>query len=492
MGEQSASRLAGDDYQHLYSWYELLQLLNPESGLDEAYVEHPHAGAADDVTLHPRPGSGRSAKFVQVKFHVTFGATYSFESLAEVATGAARSLLKKLFDTWKTLSSDGRVEIWLVSNWPLAPHPDLGAFVNGQTCSLAEEFFEQDARRPVRSHREGWKNKLGATDEELHGFCRALRLRVGFGSTSDLEERVDDRMVRHGLRSGVNARRTAIGLVREWIKKGGTAKRVTADSLRQAISEADLRTSDVQQPALSLWIHGWAKRAFDVQPNVELDLTPLFEVNARRIPDNTIWEERILPSLVAAKKQLLESSQDLSLDFRGKVPLTLSLAVGAVFAEGAGFSFRCEQPTRGEIHLWRSNASPSQRSLAVREEVGVVDAKDAVVVLNITGRADADVGRWLATTSIKRRKTLFLEPDIGPGDGSLASASDAVALAVAAKDVIRQLKTSTGVERVHLIPFAPASFCLFLGQRLNALGDIVTYERANHGGYQQSVILHTR
>src|SRR5579883_1450506 len=59
MGEQSAARLAGDDYQHLYSWFELLQLLPLDSPYSHGFVEHPQAGSADDVTLHPRTKDGQ-------------------------------------------------------------------------------------------------------------------------------------------------------------------------------------------------------------------------------------------------------------------------------------------------------------------------------------------------------------------------------------------------------------------------------------------------
>jgi len=69
MGEPSAGRLAGDDYQHLYSWFELLQLLSPESAYSHEYVEHPHAGAADDVTLHPKDNR-RAAKLCPGEEHV--------------------------------------------------------------------------------------------------------------------------------------------------------------------------------------------------------------------------------------------------------------------------------------------------------------------------------------------------------------------------------------------------------------------------------------
>lgn len=42
-----------------------------------------------------------------------------------------------------------------------------------------------------------------------------------------------------------------------------------------------------------------------------------------------------------------------------------------------------------------------------------------------------------------------------------------------------------------MVLYVPATLCLFLGQRLNALGEVVTYERTVHGGYQPSVMLRT-
>jgi hypothetical protein len=99
VGEQSATRLKGDDYQHLYSWFELLQLLMPESPFPHGYVEHPQAGAADDITLHPQGRQDR-AKYTQVKFHVDQRAQYSSASLVKRAQDDARSLLHKLFASW--------------------------------------------------------------------------------------------------------------------------------------------------------------------------------------------------------------------------------------------------------------------------------------------------------------------------------------------------------------------------------------------------------
>jgi hypothetical protein len=65
-------------------------------------------------------------------------------------------------------------------------------------------------------------------------------------------------------------------------------------------------------------------------------------------------------------------------------------------------------------------------------------------------------------------------------------------LAIAAKDLLRQTRTRYCATCIHLVLYAPAGFCLFLGQRLNALGDIVAYERKPEGGYCPSVCLRTR
>lgn len=72
-----------------------------------------------------------------------------------------------------------------------------------------------------------------------------------------------------------------------------------------------------------------------------------------------------------------------------------------------------------------------------------------------------------------------------------ARSAAASALAVRAKDLIRAFRNRYRASQTHLVLYAPATFCLFLGQRLNALGRIVTYERTVEGGYQASLTIST-
>jgi len=301
MGEQSATRLQGDRYQHLYSWYELLQLLDKDSPYEQGFVEQEQAGSADDVTLHARAGSSRRTKFVQVKWHVDHRNSYSLISLTEIASGT-RSLLKKLFDTWRMLASQGRIEIWLVSNWSAAP--DLGSFIRAQDWSLKPEFLlctpKSDAGRGLSK----WKEQLNAPEEEISTFCSNLRLRLGFAGIRDLEEMVDDRMARHGLRIGDNPRAIAIDIVSKWIELGGLHKRITRASLVEALKERKLLANRVDSPLVGMTIHGWSKRHYDVQPHEELDWTRFFDRESRRIPSQDDWTCDLLPQLRRAKAEL--------------------------------------------------------------------------------------------------------------------------------------------------------------------------------------------
>jgi len=488
MGEQSASRLEGDRYQHLFSWYELLPLLDEDSPYAHGFVEHPEAGAVDDVTVHPKPGSGAPTRYFQVKWHVDQRDSYSFESFAR-ATVHGRSLLERLFESWRELSASGPVEVWLVSNWTAAE--SLGRYIRGRDYRLISEFFAAPPRGGLKRALDTWMRKLGVQPDELRAFCRDLRLRLGFGSISDLEAQVDDRMARYGLRTGPELRAIAIDGVSRWIEEGGDSKRITRDSLRAFIEKHGLGARLETAPAVGLWIHGWVRRAYEQPPTIELDWTRHFHRETRGLPSTETWRNELLPSLLRARQQLADRPDGSLIDFRGKLPLSFMLAVGATFPEAAGYRFRAEQPTRGEILLWRSDARPSTAELRARVRESATEAGDLLAVLALSGDATPEVERFEADQKHSFKATLLLEPLDGPSDGSIRSEEDATAFAIQAKTRIREARNTHRTGVTHLIIYAPAAFCLFLGQRLNALGRIVTYERTVAGGYQRSVELET-
>lgn len=488
MGEQSSSRLKGDDYQHLYSWYELLQLLDPQTPYSHGFVEHPAAGAADDVTLHS--GKGAVAKYTQVKFHVDQQSQYSSSSVVEIPPGSKRSILHKLFDSWKTLraSSNARIEIWLVSNWASAD--DIGRFLL-DTCALKEEFFLAGAKSDAAKIRATWQLSLAANEEELHEFCRSLRLRLGYGGFQELEEKVDDRMARYGLRIGKDPRAIALDIVRGWIKDGGENKRIDRTVLEGVIQQRNLRTVPTEQPKVSLWIHGWAKRHYDLSPTIELDWTSFFHLETRSVAPQDVWDRQLFPQLREARTKLAAMSGGTYIDFRGKLPLTASLAVGFVFSESFGVRFRVEQPSGGETFLWRSDAGAEPFELNGQQAPLDPQANEGIVALSITGDATPDIHRLVRSTPGTFKASLNLSPKPGSSATSIHSAGEAVSIANQAKEQMRRFRTESGLSAIHLVLYCPSTVALFLGQRMNALGRVMTWERSADGSYQPSVTLLT-
>lgn len=106
------------------------------------------------------------------------------------------------------------------------------------------------------------------------------------------------------------------------------------------------------------------------------------------------------------------------IDSRGKLPLSAALAVGACFLEVGGDLLRVEQPRRGDILLWRSDARPSARGLRAIEREGNLQAKELLVVFQLTGDASMDVERFEAEHPGRFRAVLVLEPEDGPHDGA--------------------------------------------------------------------------
>jgi SMODS-associated and fused to various effectors sensor domain/Cap4 dsDNA endonuclease len=487
MGEQSGPRLQGDRYQHLYSWYVLLQLLDDNSDYEYGYVEHPGAGAADDVTLHPKEETAAPAKYYQIKWHTDHRNGYSFESLTEVMSGT-RSLLKKLFDSWKKLRKEkDELEIWLVSNWPALPQ-DLGSYIS-------DYEFSKDFFNPKTLGRERWRKEINASEEEFNAFCRQLRLRLGFAGMRDFEEVVDDRMRAHKLRFGVNPRAIAIDAIKKIIEKGGESKRITRAVLLKIIDERGLRTRDVATPSVSLWIHGWDKQTYGPPPTVELNWSKFFDWETRSIASQEDWDNELFPQLKAAKERFNQRSDGKFLDLRGKLPLTASLAVGFIYPILAGYRLRVEQPTERGTFLWYSNGvNSSERAFKVVEERDIAEGADLLIAFSVSGNGLRDIRELTNQIQPAVKAMVYLEPDNGASKTAITCNEDVVALAAQAVELIREFRgryeTKTG--KTHMIVFSPTSFSLFLGQRLSSMGEIITYERTKDGGYQSSVILKTR
>jgi hypothetical protein len=170
------------------------------------------------------------------------------------------------------------------------------------------------------------------------------------------------------------------------------------------------------------------------------------------------------------------------IDVRGKVPLTACLAIGFSFSEAAGFRLRAEQLSGGAIQHWSTMASPSDARFVIASQQGAAGPR-MLVAIEVSAPITVELDNFAAEANPPFDSMTCLRPTTGCGETAVRSESDAVALALSAKQILRELRGSFRGKEIHLILCCPAALALFIGHRLNALGSVYAYERTADDGY---------
>jgi hypothetical protein len=243
---------------------------------------------------------------------------------------------------------------------------------------------------------------------------------------------------------------------------------------------------------LNLGVYGWQSPRPDSPPLVELDWQQYCDRESRTVPSLETWDTILFPALKQAKQTLAETASPGTLALLGNRPLTMTLAIGFTFPMVGGYTFQIQQFTSGKTapSLWYTNATPSAAKLKICREQGM-EGNNLIVAIGISADIWEDVSAFQKGHRAEFDGVVYLEPDQGPGFQALASDADAVAIALHAKELIRQYRRQYQAKQVHLILACPATFALCLGQQLNALGQITAYERTEDGGYQAAMCLRT-
>lgn len=247
--------------------------------------------------------------------------------------------------------------------------------------------------------------------------------------------------------------------------------------LMAGINQADIPLLKKKPKSASLWVHGWVKQDYGDSPTVELDWTQYFNMDTqpRCIADQATWDNILRPSLVQAREKLSQGRAELTVDIRGRFSLSTAVAIGTVFPHTRGYTLQVEQRIIAQNNLWRSDVSPSDAKFKIVKEDGKV-GEHLLIALGIIGDPSGELEQLYKDSPIPFSAVVYAEPESGAGERAIGSDADAIALAIHAKEIIRQYRRKYQTTDTHLVLYAPLSFCLFLGQRLRVVGDVICYE----------------
>ncbi len=231
------SAIEGHKYQHLYSWYFILDLLDPEKKVASVWLEQPDSGSVDDVIVYPADPQ-KPIRYYQIKWHVDAQYFYSAKTLVTREGKSKASLLEKLWRGWRQVSENGLCEIHLISNGTILPHDVLARIVQNRKG----EIKETDQR--TRTCLQEWQTFLKVNNREsFTAFCEALYLEFQAPNQAFLIEFIESKMRSFGLKTGLNAMDSAIAIVEEWVLKNrvkSSRSHITREDLEKAIKDREL------------------------------------------------------------------------------------------------------------------------------------------------------------------------------------------------------------------------------------------------------------
>lgn len=494
MANQVASRLGGDDYQHLFTWLQVLTLKMPRENVRIVTVEDEHAGSFDDVTVKHEEGVNEPDWFFQVKYHIDQRSEYSVAKLME-REGNRSSLLQKFFRTWRMLREANSAKTFrlnLISNWAWAENDPLRPYVEGHENGIKPEFFTAEARTKEGRAREELRQHLDTSEGEFRDFMLSLRLTLGYNCGQELAKRVSERMSWLGLKHDDAALKISAGIVREWIR--GARQEINRDILDSVLASNGLVLQEGSyEKCVVVYLSSIKDSRFDVPPDFEVNWREYFDgprfVKGHSLKAGQSWNDDLLPELYEVEESVRKATGCKLVRARGFARLSPWFAFGHVFSDVSGYTLEVDQNGR----FWRTDAAASENFQMITtngdgEVLGDGRSDVIAVGLSVTGDIEPRLREYLSTEQ-SIGKLHLIQPNRELGRECLDSAGDVVALARQSKTLLRNFIASSKARKVYLFYFGPLSGACFLGHSINAMGADIQIMEDQSPGYAPSFLL---
>ena len=491
MALQSSARIKGDDYQFLFTWLKVIELLKKNTNVQMVRIEDPDATFVDDVTVFYKDGSNPS--FYQVKYHVDQRSLYTLKLLMEKA-GGKKSLLDKFYLTYKehVAANPGMAaKLHLVSNWAIDPNDKFLATIENEQSKFAETIRSADSGSDIGKALKAIKDDLKIDDNELFEFLFSMFFFTGRECTDEFKTRIQERMESLGLKSDENALIVAVQIVRDWVKN----KCVDVDF---NVLEGMLRKHDLFAPAdgpksATVYLTSVKTHQFDLPPDYHIDLKDFYAdrgmIKGHELLEGYGYNTTLLPQIWAAQRQVNDETQATLIRARGFARLSVWFAFGHTFSKVSGYTIEVNQNDL----LWRTDEKASPDFKLVSEngsgESYGSNTGTVAVGLSVTGKIGTDVRDHITKVG-GIDSLLLLRPESGVGSGALKNSGDVVALTEQFKELAQAFVKANKAKKLLLFYYGPMSGACFIGHQLNSIcKQVQIMENIPGEGYIESFLI---
>ena len=461
----SGARIRGDDYQHLFAWFQVIRAIQVESGIAEIGIEDPEAGNADDVTVYTED---QKHEFYQVKSSVDARETIGLEWLMKPSRTGGQSVVQRFYSLWADGPKECKPKLFLVTNRLATVGDPILRMIDGRNRTVARSLRLADSNSGAGIARKELSEHLQISEKEVLVFLENLCFQLG-KSDYDWIEMAKPYMFAASLRHDEEAVAQGVGIVRGWVTAG--KRKLTTAELRRAVEP--LKCTD-DLPAASLLVQAIDRDPMPEAATIVLDWAGLFpgsEPRVRRQPsDKTLWNNQFRPELQKAAQDLRAQGHTNVL-VQGYMRLPTWFAAGVELGKTAGFqvaSFQGQTP-------WSSEGRLSEIAVEhVATNVGVGDGLAIGVALAFD--LSIDVLTYLHDQQIDVGEYVCLRPVGGASNQSIRNDAEARKWAYETRDSIRHLVQKYSPSRIHLFLAGPHGAMLLLGHLWDHMPTTQLYE----------------
>jgi SMODS-associated and fused to various effectors sensor domain len=232
------------------------------------------------------------------------------------------------------------------------------------------------------------------------------------------------------------------------------------------------------------------KPAFELGMAWSIDWTHRFD--GRTVKSAAHWPQSLLPALETIAQVCEQRAPGRSVVVQGLCALPAAIALGATFlaTRRLPLSWRQISPNRAPV-LWSLDADPEPSGFMFRIIDGDLSGNDLALLVSVTSNVEPAFAASRRLLSKFRALVVVEKPGNCPHDlATPGQAKDVVRVVIEALRHARAAAEPRGV--VHLFLAVPAGLAVMIGQMLNTLGPVQTYEHISTdavGVYEPAALL---
>lgn len=191
------------------------------------------------------------------------------------------------------------------------------------------------------------------------------------------------------------------------------------------------------------------------------------------LPNQGVWNSRILPTITRLTDQLARKAGDRRIDFTGQAHLPIAFAVGAQYPTPRGIHATwTQQDPNLNVTTWDGKLPPEEAGTTVDRQLKDSDNTDLAVLLSLTDEVRPEVGNTTRYLPAFHTVVEITRDDFD----TIITPEQGVEIASTFQETVRgELNAHPNLEKIHLFQSAPVGLAFLLGQYTNTLPLIQTY-----------------